>query len=382
VNQRVATFVLAPLAALAFALAISSVALLLNGSSPITTFRTMLDYADSWVSLFAIINRATPYIIIGLAAAIGFRMNLFNIGIIGQYQFAALIAAWVGAELALPALIHPVAICVIAMVVGAAVAFIPAVMKTTRGINEVLSTIMLNSIVLALGAYLLRNYARQTNESGDLVARTPDIPASGLVPSLDRPVSWFFGLFGIDIPERANLYGFIVVALLVAVAFYVLVWRTRFGYDLRASGVNPSAARASGVDPKRMVIYTMLLSGALAGLAGMAFLIADPQYGSFGDQFPAQLGVTGLAVALVGRNHPGGVVAGALLYAFIERSTQPLSEIGIPVEISRIMQGAFLLGAVLGYELVRRWSQQATLRAAAARSTHTSAGTAAVGAVT
>jgi general nucleoside transport system permease protein len=379
-NQRIGTFVLAPLAALVFALAISSVALLLNGSSPITTFRTMLDYADSWVSLFAIINRATPYIIMGLAAAIGFRMNLFNIGIIGQYQFAALIAAWVGAELALPALIHPVVICVIAMVVGAAVAFIPAIMKTSRGINEVLSTIMLNSIVLALGAYLLRNYARVENESGDLVARTADIPASGLIPPLDRPVSWFFGLFGIDIPERANLYGFIVVALLAAVAFYVVVWRTRFGYDLRASGVNPSAARASGVDPKRMVIYTMLLSGALAGLAGMAFLIADPQYGSFGDQFPSQLGVTGLAVALVGRNHPGGVVAGALLYAFIERSTQPLSEIGIPVEISRIMQGAFLLGAVLGYELVRRWSVQATLKAAAARSTHTSAGTAAVGA--
>jgi general nucleoside transport system permease protein len=311
----------------------------------------------------------------GLAAAIGFRMNLFNIGIVGQYQFAALIAGWVGASFTLPALVHPLFICIVAMLTGAAVAAVPAALKVNKGINEVLSTIMLNAIVTALIAYLLRNYMRFKDNANNLQANTKLIAPSGRIPFLNRPLS----ALGIDLGKGIKLHGFILVAIAVGVIFYIVLFRTRFGFDLRASGANPSAAAASGVNPKRLIFITMLISGALAGLSGMAYLIADPQQYKYGDQFPAGLGITGLSVALVGRNHPAGIAVGAFLFAFLERATQPLNELGIPSEIFKIMQGAFLLGAVLGYELVRRRTLQNSVKAAAAKTTTNSAGTAAIG---
>jgi general nucleoside transport system permease protein len=373
----------APVAALVFAVVISALALMLSGYSPVTAFDAMLDYTlfdpkKRQSSIVAILNRSVPYYLMGLAAAIGFRMNLFNIGIIGQYQFGALIAGWVGSAVVLPALVHPIFICIVAMLTGAAVAAVPAALKVSRGISEVLSTIMLNAIVTALIAYLLRNYMRFTDGKSNLAANTKVIPPSGRVPFLNRPLS----ALGIDLGKGVRLHGFIIVAIVVGVLFYLILFRTRFGFDLRASGANPSAAAASGVNPKRLIFITMLISGALAALAGMAYLIADPQQFKYGDQFPAGLGITGLSVALVGRNHPAGVAVGALLFSFLERATQPLNALDIPSEIFKIMQGAFLLGAVLGYELVRRATQQAAVKSAAARTTTNSIGTASIGATT
>jgi simple sugar transport system permease protein len=170
---------------------------------------------------------------------------------------------------------------------------------------------------------------------------------------------------GVDLPAGVVLQGFLPFAIAIGIGYYFLLSRSRFGFNLRISGANPAAARASGVQPKRMVLITITLSGAIAGLIGMGPLMTEEF--SYGDQFPKSLGFTGLALALLGRNHPVGVAAAALVWATIERSTQPLSILGIPQEIGVILQGSFLLAAVIAYEVVRRWTAAAEANAAAVR---------------
>ena len=116
-----------------------------------------------------------------------------------------------------------------------------------------------------------------------------------------------------------RVHGFLVVAALAGIIFYVVVWRTRFGFDLRMSGLNPLAARTSGVNPNAMIIRTMFFSGALGGVLAMGPLLSEGHV--YGDQFPTQLGFTGIAVALLGRNHPAGIAFAAITWAGLERGS-------------------------------------------------------------
>ena len=149
--RRLALSLLAPLAAFVFAVAISSLTLWASGNSPWTAWSAMLEYAADTRRVISIINRAVPLYVSALAVAFGFKMNLFNIGVEGQYQLAALIAAVVGATVELPAPLHVLLILVVAMAVGAGWAGVAGVLKATRGVHEVISSIMLNAIVTAGG---------------------------------------------------------------------------------------------------------------------------------------------------------------------------------------------------------------------------------------
>lgn len=348
---------LAPVAALVFALLISSLALILIDKPPLDAFQSMWSYGIQTNSLVSMVNRAGPLYLAGLAVGIGFKMNLFNIGVEGQYRLAALIAASVAAAVSLPAPLHILLIILVAMAVGGTWAGIAGVLKVTRGVHEVISTIMLNFIATGLGAYLLATFLREPPRPNDLIISTPDIPASGRFPSLNPVLGWF----GIETP--GDLFGFIIVSLFVGFLFYVIVSRTRFGFDLRASGLNPQAARASGVNPNRMIVTTMFLSGAIAGLIGLTDLLGF--FNAYTLDFPTGLGFTGIAVALLGRNHPVGILLGALLIAFIERSAQILDLEGIPKEIITIIQGVIILSVVIAYEVVRRLIEAQEVRAAA-----------------
>ena len=344
--RRIGLALLAPVSAIVFAVAISSLALWASGNPPFTAWRVMLEYAAHTNTFISIINRSVPLYLSALAVAVGFKMNLFNIGVEGQYQLAALLAASAGAAVTLPAPLHVLFILVIGMAVGAAWAGIAGVLKATRGVHEVISTIMLNAIVTAgLLAYLLV-YLR--DDAGGQIIKTPEIPMSGRMPNLNRFVEWA----GFDVPRGSDLHGFVLVAILVGIAYYVVVWRTRFGYDLRASGVNPWAALTSGVNPKGMIVRTMLISGALAGLVGMSQLLGF--FNRYHQDFPSGLGFTGIGIALLGRNHPAGMAIGALLFGFMTRSAQILDLEDIPKEIIDIMQAVILLSVVVAYEVVRR----------------------------
>jgi len=357
--QRFGKALVAPAAAAVVAIVVSSIALLISGNNPATAFAEMWKNISNAESIVLIINRSVPYYVSGVAVAIGFKMNLFNIGANGQYLLAALIAAWVGAQISLPAPLHVTVILLVAITVGAAWASIAAILKVTRNVNEVISTIMLNFIATGLVAFLLAEQFRE-RESGSLTAQTQTLPPSARLPRLDPLIEWT----GIDF-GNASLYGFLPFAIALGIGYHLLLNRSRFGYELRLSGVNPDAARSSGVNPKAMVFKTIVLSGAVAGMIGMHSLLADPQFHKYGDQFPKLLGFTGISLALLGRNHPAGIAAAALVWGMIERATQPLSRIGIPQEIGVIMQGSFLLAAIIAYEVVKRRNDAAAASAAA-----------------
>ncbi|HEY9555986.1 MAG TPA: ABC transporter permease [Acidimicrobiales bacterium] len=346
--RRMLLGVAAPTLAIAIAVAVSSVVLVISGDDPFEIYSAMWEFGTQLNSIISMINRAVPYYISGLAVAVGFKMNLFNIGVEGQYYLAGILAAVVGAWLDLPAPLHVACICIVAMAVGAAWAGIAGVLKATRGVNEVISTIMLNNIVgLGLGAWLMARF-RESETGGSLQIATEHIPASGLMPDLN---SWLEKI-GLDVPQGSRLTGFLLVAIAVGVVFYLILERTRFGYDLRASGMNAWAAASSGVSSNAMVVKAMLLSGGIAGLVGMSYVLGD--FGRFTGDFPTNLGFTGIAVALLGRNHPVGIGLAALLWGFLERSAQRLDLMDVPKEIVVIMQGTIVLSVVVAYEIVRR----------------------------
>ncbi len=349
----------APVLAGVVALAIAAIALLAIGDNPLDAFQAMWQSVNSADSVTTIINTAGPYYVMGLAVAVSFKMGLFNIGADGQYRLGAVVAAAAGAAVSLPAPIHVLMILVVAMAVAGAYAAIPGALKVTRGVNEVVSTIMLNFVATGITAYLIATHFRDPAITEQ--AQTKELPTSAWLPSLNRAFGWI----GYHFPSQTMLEGFLVIAIITGVVFFLLVYKTRFGFDLRMSGANPRAALASGVNPNAMIMKTIILSGALAGLAGMGPLLSETHL--YGDTFPTALGFTGISVALLGRNHPAGIAVSAFVWAGIEQAARGLPAIGVPPEIGKIIQGTLLLSAVVAFEVVRRYGQAAQVRDAAAK---------------
>ena len=341
--RSIALALAAPTAALVFAVIASSIFLLIAGSNPINAYADMIEYGSQLEIQVDILNRATPLYISGVAAAIGFKMNLFNIGVEGQYRLAALFAAYIGAL---------VTLLLVAMVVGGAYSGIAGVLKVTRGVNEVISTIMLNAIAISgLIAFLVKEWQAGGEIQIDSATRvgTDQIPESGIMPNIN---GWL-EIFTREIGKGKELTGFLLVAVAIGIIYHVVINRTRFGFDLRASGINPFAARSGGVKDKRMVLGAMVLSGMAAGLVGMAEVA---KLGSYNPNFVSGLGFAGIGVALLGRNHPGGIAIGAIVFAFLDISSGVLQITGSASrEIVYIMQGIILLAAVISYEIVQRY---------------------------
>jgi ABC-type uncharacterized transport system permease subunit len=343
-------WLLVPVSAIVLALGVSSLVLIIIGENPLSAFRSMASYGTQPNSLASTVNRAVPLYVAGLAVAIGFKMNLFNIGVEGQYRLAALLSAAAGAAVSLPAPLQIAFIMLVAMAVGATWAGIAGVLRVKRGVHEVVSTIMLNFIATGVGAYLLANYLRKPPLPNELIIQTRQIPRSGALPNL-------------AVVGGEDLRSFLVIAIAVGIAVYVLIWRTRFGYDLRATGINLEAARASGIDPNRMIVTTMLISGAIAGLIGMSDLLGF--FHAYTLDFPTGLGFDGIAVALVGLNHPAGIAVAALLFGWVDRAAQILDLEDIPKEVIIITKGVIILSVVVAYEVVRRIVQAQQIKAAA-----------------
>jgi simple sugar transport system permease protein len=341
-GQRLLFGLAAPALAILFAALLTSLVLAAAGASPLAAFRAMVEFGADPASIVNILNKATTYYLSALAVAIGFKMNLFNIGVDGQYRLAAMLAAAVGGAVNLPGPLHVALVVVVAMLVGAAWAGIAGLLKVTRGVSEVISTIMLNFIATGVVAFLLSTDRLAVSIQGSNNIGTRPIPESGRIPGLAL------------VPGTGGkVFGFIVIAALAGVAYSVLLNRTRFGFDLRTTGMSESAAVASGVNVKRMIVAAMLLSGAVAGLVGMPQLLGASY--SYGLDFPAGLGFTGIAIALLGRNHPVGIAIGALLFSFLDVSSLILDFEDVPPEIVIIMQGVIVLSVVIAYELVRRY---------------------------
>jgi ABC-type uncharacterized transport system permease subunit len=361
VLRRVGLSLFAPVLAIVVALVISGVVIRLIGENPFDAVRVMFDFGDTPAqqtqAIVVVLNRAVPLFLAGLAVSVAFRMGLFNIGVEGQYRLATILAAAVGAAVALPGPLHVLLIIVVAMAVGAIWAGIVAVLKVTRGVSEVISSIMLNFIALGIASFLLTGPLRGSPPGAQIVT-TAEIPESGWFPGLNG----LLRVLGLAQP-RTELYGF---------AVSVLIKRTRFGFDLRASGLSPSAATASGVDARGMVIKTMLISGGIAGLIGLPDLLGDQH--NYGTEFTAGLGFLGIAVALLGRNSPIGIALGALLFGFLDRAAIPLQFADIPASVVTIIQGTIVLSVVVANEVSRRLTRRSAERGNAVSSPSTGDG--------
>ncbi|MET9128035.1 MULTISPECIES: ABC transporter permease [unclassified Streptomyces] len=341
-KERVLLAVAGPVIALVTAIALTSVVLLASGKSAFEPYSLMLQQATYSDTQVLIVNQASLYYIAALGVAIGFRMNLFNIGVDGQYRLGAMMTAVVGAHLALPSFLQIPVLIIVAMCTGAFWAGIAGVLKVTRGVSEVVATIMLNAIATSLIGYLTAEniWGVQVGNNNT----TGVMKKSGWFPGID---------LGSNVGE---IYGMVFLAVLLGIVYWLVLNRTRFGFDLRATGASEEAAAASGVDAKRMVLTAMLISGAVAGISGLPLLLGDAH--TYSLSFPAGLGFTAIGIALLGRNNPGGIALAALLWAFLDKAS-PALDYATPVayekEIATIMQGLIVFAVVISYEAVRVW---------------------------
>jgi general nucleoside transport system permease protein len=246
--------------------------------------------------------------------------------------------------------LHTLAIILVGAAVGALWASVPALLKAYRGVHEVISSIMMNFIATGLIAFLISTDAFGVLQGNNI--STDPIEPSGSFP-------------GISFGASGTIFGFVFVAAALGLAYGFMLNRTRFGFELKASGESPTAAAAGGVDARRMVIVALLLSGAMAGLVGLPELLGRDY--AYTLTSPQGYGFTGIAVALLGRNHPVGIALGALLWAFLDKSALALDNVGVPREIVLIMQGSVVLSVIVAYEIVRRYELAAEQRRVAAQ---------------
>jgi simple sugar transport system permease protein len=337
-RSRIFWGTVAPIAAILTSCVLMYLILASRGESPWELFKLMVSYGFEPRNLVSEMNLTVSYYLAGVAAAIGFKMLLFNIGIDGQYRMGAFFGAVVGAAIDLPPVLHVAVIIVVAMIAGGAWAAIAGYLKVRRGVSEVISNIMLNFIAAAIIAFLLSPKLLGSLPEGSQNVQTKPIPASGQMPT----IKIFDG----------QVYSVFFLAIFVGIAYWVMLNKTVFGFNLRATGLSFRAARSSGVNAPGMIFVTTVLSGAIAGLVGIGTLLSDTH--SYSMAFPSGFAFTGLSLAILGRNHPVGIFFAAFLWSFLERAGQVLEFEGIPPEIVIVMQGTIVLSIVIAYEVVAR----------------------------
>ena len=313
--------ILFPLIAVVAAFIVGGIVVFIIGDSPIQTYKLLIGSAFSWPDgIGYTLFYATPLIFTGLAVAVAFRCGLLNIGAEGQLYIGAFAAAWVGLKFGaadpansvisqfvhLPAILLLPLCCIAAVIAGAIWGGIPGLLKAKFGSHEVINTIMLNFIAVALVSYFTQYHYKIP---GDAIMETAQISPSAHIGRLGRFIP--------GLPERIPLNLAFILAILACIFVYVLLWKTKWGYEIRATGQNASAAEYGGISIRKQIILAMSISGGLAGMVGINEVLGY-RYRYY-DGFSANYGFVGIAVALLGRNHPVGVFIAAILFAILLR---------------------------------------------------------------
>jgi general nucleoside transport system permease protein len=316
--------ILSPLLAVIAAFIVGGIIILLIGDNPLEAYRLLLANSfgsakDFGYTLFY----ATPLIFTGLAVAVAFRCGLLNIGAEGQLYVAAFVTAWVGIKLggtvvnvfgtdvdyswaSLPAILL-IPLCILAAVVAGGIwGAIPGILKAKFGSHEVINTIMLNFIAISLVSYFTQYHFKV---AGDPILQTVPIGEAAYIPQLNQ----FLPFIPADVPLNLSF----LLAILMCVLVYIFLWKTKWGYELRAVGQNPSAAEYGGISPQKQIILAMTISGSLAGMVAIGEVMGYRH--RYYHDFSGEVGFWGIAVALLGRNHPLGVFIAALFFAVLQR---------------------------------------------------------------
>ena len=332
--------VLLPAINLAMALLVSALVLLLIGQSPLQVLGLLVKGAfGSKAGLSYTLYYATTFVFTGLAVAVAFHGGLFNIGGEGQAMMGGLgagLAALALADQLPPWLMLPLMVLA-AMLFGLAWAAVPAALQAWRGSHVVITTIMFNFIAAALMGYLLVGVLK---EPGNMAPESRAFGPSARLPGLHELIN----ALGVDWPKTPlNLS--LLLALAAAVVVYLVLWKSQPGYALRAVGFSPEAARYAGIAPRLQIMRSMMISGALAGLVGINEIAGV--HGRIIPDFVAGVGFAGIAVSLIGRNHPVGIVLAAILFGALYQGGAELAfEIqGFSREMVFTLQGLIVLFA-------------------------------------
>ena len=307
-----------PLINILFAFAFSAIIFIAVDVNPIEAAKTMISGALGYQEgIGYTFYYATNFIFTGLAVAVAFSAGLFNIGGEGQAYIGGLGVGLVclGLDHTLPFwAILPITMFA-SMAFGALWAFIPAYLQAYRGSHIVITTIMFNFIASSLMVYLMVNVL---NQKGQMAPVSRLFEPSAVLPGFHEIVGWF----GLSFSESPMNLSFLI-ALVCCVLVWLLLWRTRWGYAIRAMGSSPSAAEYGGINRKRLIIIVMLISGALSGLLSLNEVQGYGQQLKLG--FVAGYGFTGIAVCLIGRNHPFGIILASVLFGILYQGGAELS---------------------------------------------------------
>ena len=294
-----------------------------------------------------VLFNATPLVFTGLAVAIGYKSGLFNIGCEGQLYIAAFAAAWIGMHLNLPAFLL-IPLCIgTAMIAGGVWGAVPGLLKAKYGAHEVINTIMMNFIAFALMNYLVTSVYQ---EPGQMIPQTPQIHETARIPRLAPfvpvlPESNPLSLFVPILPESNPLNMSFLIACACVVLCHIFLTYSRWGYELRLVGNAREVAAYGGINPRTVTVWVMALSGAVAGLAGVAEVMGY-RY-RYLDSFSAGWGFTGIAVALLGRNNPFGIFAAAVLFGLLNKVALDIDILlGIPRGLFLAGQGMLIIWLV------------------------------------
>jgi simple sugar transport system permease protein len=327
------------------ALALAGIVLILNlvsfafGAAPLATLGSAA--AGTWGTPYGmgqVLFKATPLILTGLSFEVAFRAGLFNIGAEGQLALASLAGGWIGTLLpqGTPALVAVPVVLGAAMLTGALWALVPALMRARLGVHEIISTIMMNRIADVLVPFGLVALL------GASALRTADLAPGAALPRLDRA---FPSLVGSAASAAFPL------AVLLAFAVHALLRRTRAGREMRWTGQNAEACRAEGIDVPRRLVQAMLLSGALAGAAMAATVLGYKGYYELG--LGTGAGFAGIAVALLGRGHPLGIVLAAVLFGTLEQAGLAINA-RVPKEATNVLTACAIVLVAVGNRAGKR----------------------------
>ncbi len=301
---------ISPFIAVIFGLLVGVMLILFTKNSPAEGFKYLLKGATGIgggkfgdiEKIGKLLLTATPLILAGLAVAFSFRTGLFNIGVSGQMLVGGLFALFVGTQIPMPRVLHVPAVVIAAIIGGALWAFVPAILKAKYKINEVVTTIMMNYIAVELTSYVVKV---------SMKSEYFDTESMKVLPSATLRVEAMKNMFsGADL----NIGFFIAIA--AAIIYAYVLNKTTFGYELKAVGFNKDASEYAGIRVNRRILHSLMISGALGGLAGVTFYLGNTDHIAIG-HLPT-LGFDGIVIALLGLNSAIGVILASLLLAFFK----------------------------------------------------------------
>jgi general nucleoside transport system permease protein len=321
------------------------------GENPFTAMAAIYKFTfSSTPKIATIFSVAIPLFFSGLAAAVAFQAGIFNIGVEGQYLFGGFVGAVAGIYLKLPVFIHIPVIVIFSMAGGALWALIPALLKVKKGVHEVITTIMLNNIAMAVVNFFVNGPLSGITPGTSIEPRTLKIRPTAVFEKLN----WLFRAVGLNIPDYVYLDYSLIVAIIAAVVTGFIVYKTRYGFEIRAVGTSENVSLYSGIKVKKVQILVFLLSGGIAGLIGLQEIFAIRGFYTF--NIASGLGFDGIAVALIGQNSPIGVVFASLLFAFLKQAGYGLQLFtSVPNSGIYVITGLMIIFIVVTNELFKKY---------------------------